>query len=155
MFKLLLSLFLLLFLNTQLYSQSSVKELDRVVKKDIRGKLKKQRTGRKDELLVVYTLKSTGKIFSIMKREKFQSGNKADSLVSYQFSYISDTLLRVFYTRLDVENRRNGVIILYLNADRIIAMKKSGDIELPDMDTLKDKSSELTALAENFINPAL
>ncbi len=149
----LISVFILFFgFSSSLFAQStSVKEFDKSFKKSIKHKVTRFETEKKDELLSVYVFKTDKRIFSIMKRNVFRSNKKADSLVAYQFGYINDTLLRVWINRSDPGAKRSGVVIAYISDDKVIAIEKSGNIDLPSVVLLKEKSKELIVEAEEFL----
>src|SRR3982750_3308635 len=120
--------FLFLIATENLMAQISVKQLDREIRNEVKGKLTTLRTGEKATLLVVHVFKSDNRIFSVMKREKFGSGKQADSVLAYQFGYINDTLLRIWYSRLTLRDSKNGYVAAYLSNNKIVSIDKKGDI---------------------------
>ena len=111
--------------------------------------------GKKDDLLFVYLFRSDRHIYSVMKREKFESKDGVDSTVAYQFCYINDTLLRVWFYRLYRIHKKNGAFIAYINRDRIVAQKKIGDIYMPDLKVIKNKLNELKTFGTELIKSTL
>jgi len=146
-------LFSLFILNISLFGQTaSVKELDQKFIKENKHKLTRVKAGKKDEILSVYVFKTDKRIFSIMKREMYKSNKKLDSSIAYQFGYINDTLLRVWFVKSDPINKMSGMIIAYISEDKIIAIKKTGNIYLPNMSQLKEKSEQLTIMAKELLS---
>ncbi len=146
-FILLLSLF-----TNSLLAQQSVKIIDQTVKKEVKGKLTKLKKDKYDNQLLVYIYKTDKRIFSVSKRMAFKSGGVIDSTVAYQFAFISDTLLRVWFTKIDPIRKKKGHIIAYINGDKLLAQESHGDIYMPDLAELKSKSKELMLLGIELVN---
>jgi hypothetical protein len=141
---------LLLVASEYLMAQITVKELDKEQKERKRN-FTKLKTGKKDSLLVVYLLRPENRIYSVMKRERFGPGKQVDSILEYQFGYINDTLLRIWYSRTNFPEKKRGFLIAYLSNRKIVAIHKRGDIYLPDQRILDHKSAELIELANVLI----
>ena len=150
----LILLAILLLSSISLFSQLNVDELDREINRATKGKLQHFRKGTKPNILSVYAYKSDGKIFSVMNREEFKSGKKVDSLIGYQFGFINDTLLRVWYMydTFTSKDKIRGMIMAYISHDKIVALKVSGNTTLPSIQTLIEKSNALKIQAIELVN---
>ncbi|MEP6465756.1 MAG: hypothetical protein ABJB05_05605 [Parafilimonas sp.] len=150
-----LSIFsLFIIISISLTAQSSVKQLDKQIESSLKHKLNKFHIRiNGQELLTAYVFKSNKQIYSVTKTAGFKSNGHYDSSVSYQFAYVNDTLLRVWYQKTYPEGKNTGTtIIAYFANDKIIAFQKHGHEDLPDLPYLKNKSEELQSLVRKYFS---
>src|SRR2546430_16462158 len=79
--------------------QNNVKEWDKVLRKSIKGKLKKIILGNRSNGFATFYFKSDKSVFSVVKREKYETNKRTDSSSSFCANFRNDTLFRIVIRR--------------------------------------------------------
>lgn len=139
-----------LFASTEVLGQSKIKEWDKEWDKKVKGKLKLLRSGKKSSGFATFYYKSNKAIFSVEKRDLFQSKSRPDSGVSFSANFINDTLFRVVIWRTEPEEKP-GHAIIYLDGNKILDQYIKGKVYIPEISKIIDRAYQLLSQAKALV----
>ena len=130
------------------FAQESVKDLDQKFRREIKGKLAKVQVGKRSSRIGIYYYKSDKRLYSILQSEKADSSSTRET---FQFAYINDTLLRVYYFKLEPRLRKHVIAVKYLVQGTTVALDIKGDLSIPDNATFIEKSLKYRDVGNEII----
>ncbi len=131
------SLILIVIFSETSFAQESVKELDQKFRREIKGRLARVQVGKRPTGISIYYFKSDQRLYSIQQFEKSDSSSTRET---FQFAYINDTLLRVYYFKLEPRLKKHVIAVKYMVQGTTVALNIKGDLSIPDNATFIEKS---------------
>jgi len=141
---------LMLFLSLFALGQSNVKEWDKALDNNVKGKLKRIKAGKLSNGFATFYFKSDKSVFSVEKRELYKTNKKIDSASSFSANFRNDTLFRVVIRRI-VPLEKQGKVIMYLDGVKVLDQEVDGKVYVPEISKIIETAHQLLLKAKDVI----
>ncbi|MEO6069093.1 MAG: hypothetical protein ABIP31_01045 [Chitinophagaceae bacterium] len=130
--------------------QNNVKDWDKDLRKEIKGKFKRINNGTRANGFATFYFKSDKSVFGVYESQSFKTDRRIDSSNNFSANFKNDTVFRIVMHRY-VPFEKPGRVILYLEGNKILAQDTSGKVFIPEVSKMIERAYQLLLTAKALI----